>query len=247
MMRLIQGECIEAMHSLIDEEVKVDLVLTDPPYGTTANKNDKIIPFGEMWDCLEMLSRSSKTPFVLFGSQPFTTKLIYSNMDWFRYEWIYQKLSGGNFALVKYQPLKEHEHILVFGKKTPYYFPIMEERRGSGESRVQYGFNTTDSSDNFGITPKHNDHGNLRNPSSVRYYNNRSKGNRGLHPQQKPVELLEYLIKTYSNEGDTVLDFTMGSGSTGVACQNLNRDFIGIELDEDYFKIAKDRINQSRL
>ena len=242
--KLIQGDCIEEMQKLIEKDIKVDLILTDLPFGLTANEWDNIIPFDKMWNKINKLVYD-KTPILFFASQPFTSKLVMSNLKWFRYEWIYQKRVGTNFAVVKYQPMKEHEEILVFGKKSPNYYPIMEERKGSGANRVKYDFNKPTKSANYSDSLHKNKKkikDKLRNPSSVQLFNNLSKGNRGYHPTQKPVELLEYLVKTYTKEKDTVLDFTMGSGSTGVACKNLNRNFIGIELDKDYFEIAKKRI-----
>lgn len=250
-IQLIQGECIEEMHNLINEGVKVDLILTDLPYGVTANEWDNIIPFNEMWKHINELIYD-RTPIVLFATQPFTSKLVMSKLNWFRYEWIYHKRVGSNFGVAKYQPLKEHEEVLVFGRKSPNYYPIKEERKGTGKSRWKYGYNTTTSTSNYDSSLKlypAKKQEELRYPGTVRLYNNRSKGNVGSHPNQKPVELLEYLIKTYTKENDLVLDFTMGSGSTGVACQNTNRDFIGIELDKDYYSIAVERVNnvQSKL
>lgn len=249
-MKLIHGDCIEEMNNLINDGVKVDLILTDLPYGVTDNEWDNILSFEDMWWCIKNIKLNKKTPILFFGSQPFTSKLVLSKLDWFRYEWIYQKSCGSNFGVVKYQPMKEHEEILVFGEKSPYYYPIKEERKGTGLSRVQYSkvkFGDTVSSNygNFKNERCVKEYGDLRYPSSIQFFNNRGKGDRGYHPNQKPIELLEYLIKTYSNENDIVLDFTMGSGSTGVACQNTNREFIGIELNEAYFNIAKERCNES--
>lgn len=247
---LINGDCLTEMQKLIDDGVTVDLILTDLPFGVTANDWDNIIPFNEMWECVNNIIRSDRVPIVFFATQPFTSKLVMSKLNWFRHEWIYQKRVASNFGVAKYQPMKEHEEVLVFGKKSPNYYPIKEERKGGGKSRWKYEFNVGSKTSNFhkGIdnpVP----HTELRYPGSVRYYNNRSKGNVGSHPNQKPVELLEYLIKTYTKENDLVLDFTMGSGSTGVACKNTNRDFIGIELDEKYYNIAKERCSayQSKL
>lgn len=245
-VKLIHGDCIEEMHKLIEDDIKVDLVLTDLPYGLTDNSWDNIIPFEKMWFLIDKLTYA-RTPILFFASQPFTSKLVMSNLKWFRYEWIYQKIAGSNFGTVKYQPMKEHEEILVFGEKLPNYYPIKEPRQGSGAKRVEYNFKTSTESSNYRgslykNTPKNQDK--LRNPSSVRLINNRKKEDRGLHPTQKPVELLKYLIKTYTNENDTVLDFTMGSGSTGVACLQTQRNFIGIEIEEKYYNIAKKRCKE---
>lgn len=189
---------------------------------------------------------------VFTASQPFTSKLVCSNLTAFKYEWIYQKLCASNFAQAKYAPMKEHESVLVFafGGKVKYY-PIKEERKGSGASRAKYAY--TDASRHksgefvggmAGEYDRENDSGNdeLRYPSSVRVFNNRAKGDRGLHPTQKPVALCEYFISTYSQEGETVLDFCMGSGTTGVAALNLGRKFIGIEKDGGIFRTASNRI-----
>ena len=250
-MKLINDDCIHAMHELINEDIKVDCILTDLPYGMTANEWDNIIPFKDMWECINGLIYD-KTPIIFFASQPFTSKLVMSKLKWYRHEWIYQKRVGTNFSAVKYQPMKEHEEILVFGKKSPNYYPIKEERKGGGGDRQKYGFNNPTNSKTIHENLKQKNPPKLkklRNPGTVRYYNNKSKGNVGLHPNQKPVELLEYLIQTYTKENDIVLDFTMGSGSTGVACKNTNRSFIGIELDNEYYQVAYDRIydKQSKL
>lgn len=233
------------MDNLIAEGVKVDAVITDPPYGTTACKWDSAIPFDAMWERLKKL-RNDNAPIVLFGSQPFTSLLIVSNLREFKYEWIWVKNIGSNFASVKYQPFKEHENVLVFGNKRVNYYPVLEKRKPSGLKRCKSSpikSNTTGSEiTGMGKFNKAIKRGELRYPRSIQEFN----VERGLHPTQKPVELMEYLIKTYTNEGDTVLDFTMGSGSTGVACVNTNRKFIGIELDENYFKIAKKRIEEVR-
>lgn len=244
MIKLIQGDCLEEMRKLAEEDVKVDLVLTDLPYGTTQCKWDTIIPLKEMWDCLNQLVYD-KTPIVLFSQQPFTSKLVSSNYKWFKHEWIYVKKRGMNFATLKYAPSKVHENVLVFCKKTPNYYPIKEPKAESSIKREKYDIKGADTKwevNNLKTLPaKANSRSKLRYPISVRHINNLKREDVGLHPTQKPVEFLEYLIKTYSNEGNTVLDFTMGSGSTGVACLQTHRNFIGIELDENYYNIAKNR------
>jgi len=245
-IKLLKGDCLEVMENLYASDgCCVDMVLTDLPYGTTACKWDSIIPFERMWSVLKYLCepRAAK---VFTASQPFTSNLVSSNYKDFRYEWIWEKAVGSNFALLKYQPMKEHESVLVFSSERHNYYPIKQARKGSGGKRMDYGHNGSvtgeaNGQQDFSGWEVGKYDKNLRNPSSVQYFNNREKG-RGLHPTQKPVALMEYLIKTYTQEGDTVLDFTMGSGTTGVAAKNLNRDFIGIELDEEYFKIAEERI-----
>jgi len=240
---LMQGDCLELLEELYAlEGCCVDMVMVDLPYGTTACKWDTVIDLDRMWKALGFICEQ-KAAMVFTASQPFTSKLVMSNPSWFKYEWIWEKAVGSNFATLKYQPMKEHESVLVFSKGTHAYYPIKEPRKGSGAKRMDYGHNGSTTGEangqqDFGGWEVGKYDKNLRNPSSVQYFNNREKG-RGKHPTQKPVALMEYFIKTYTNEGDTVLDFTMGSGTTGVAAKNLGRDFIGIELDEQYFRIAK--------
>jgi len=244
MFKLIQGDCLEVMQSLIDDGVKVDMILTDPPYGTTACKWDSIIPLDKMWECITPLIYD-KTPIIFFSQQPFTSELVHSKLSWFKHEWIYQKKSGTNWGSYKYAPAKVHENIIVFCKKSPNYYPIKEKKADSTIARQKYVIKGSEKKweHNSLKTLPHepNTLGDLRYPISVRTINNLKSDDRGLHPTQKPVELLEYLIKTYTNENDLILDFTMGSGSTGVACINTNRQFIGIELDKDYYQIAQER------
>lgn len=246
MVNLMQGDCLEMMKAIPDGSV--DMVLTDPPYGTTACKWDSIIDLPLMWEQLKRIIKPNGA-IVMTASQPFTSILVGSNLEGFKHEWIWEKNRGSNFGAAKYQPLKEHESVLVFSKsgKKVSYFPIKEERKGSGKDRVKYEFNgsNTGKRDTYnGFIDKRKGHKeeSLRYPSTIQKHNTQV----GLHPTQKPVSLMEYLIKTYTNEGETVLDFTMGSGTTGLAAVNLNRDFIGIELDEGYFKIAQDRILQAK-
>jgi len=180
------------------------------------------------------------------ASQPFTSALVMSQVKRFKYEWIWQKAVGSNFGALKYQPMKEHESVCVFSDGKHNYVPQMQARAPAGTARLKYGHSgsttgeTTGGMKFEGFTPETYDH-DLRNPSSVQFFNNREKS-RGLHPTQKPVALMEYLIHTYTEPGQTVLDFTMGSGTTGVACHNTGRSFIGIESDAEYFEIAQERI-----
>ncbi len=213
------------------ESGSVDMVLTDPPYGTTACKWDSIIPLEPMWDQLKRIIKPNGA-IVMTASQPFTTTLIASNIKQFKYCWVWNKRAAANGVAAKYQPLKIHEDIVVFGGS---YKPIMSK----GKLRMKGGKNSPSGEAVGNVNPKYH--------LSDQYYPKSIldvKTERGLHPTQKPVALMEYLIKTYTKEGETVLDFTMGSGTTGVAAKNLNRDFIGIELDNDYFEIAKKRIEQ---
>lgn len=243
---IYQGDCLEVMKRI--EDKSVDAIICDLPYGTTACKWDNVIPFEPLWEQYNRIIKDNGA-IVLFGSQPFTSALVMSNPKMFKYEWIWEKAVGSNFTVVKYQPMKEHENILVFGKNKVNYYPIMQERKGSGNQRIKYkrtsciGGNVYNNIiDNRCIDPS--EYKKLRNPSSVQFFNNR-ENTRGLHPTQKPIALLEYLINTYTNEGETILDNCMGSGSTCVACQNINRKFIGIELDENYYNIALKRIKEN--
>ena len=250
MIKLLHGDCLDIMPSIPDKSI--DMILCDLPYGTTACKWDVVIPFEPLWEQYERIIKDNGA-IVLFGSQPFTSSLIMSNIKLFKYEWIWEKAVGSNFAVLKYQPMKEHENVLVFSKGTHNYYPILQERKGNGKERQKAGYLNSKSvvktCDFMGgimdATKRRKEYNSLRNPSSVQFFNNREK-ERGLHPTQKPVALLEYLIKTYTIEGETVLDNCAGSGSTGVACINTKRNFIGIEKDDKYFEIAKSRIEKAQ-
>lgn len=242
MIDLRLGDCLELMKDIPDQSV--DMILCDLPYGTTACKWDAIIPFESLWSLYGRVAKPNAA-IVLTASQPFTSALVMSKPKWFRHEWVWQKNRGSNFALLKWQPFKEHESVLVFSRDTANYYPIKEERSESGKSRCAYTFNNKVTSEVINNETFYNQDGerrsldqNLRNPSSIQKFNTEV----GLHPTQKPVALFEYLIKTYTNEGDLVLDNCMGSGTTGVACLNTRRRFIGIEKDTNYFEIAKKRI-----
>ena len=239
MIDLRLGDCLEVMKTI--EDNSIDAIITDPPYGTTACKWDSVIPFDLLWEQLNRIIKPNGAV-VLFGSQPFTSVLVNSNIKMFKYEWIWEKDGGSNFATVKYMPMKEHENILVFGKGKIKYNEQRQERIGSRKGKKT---TTTDSGrkDSVYGTQKGGktfDVPKLRCPRSIQRFNRE----RGQHPTQKPLDLLEYLVKTYSNENDTILDNTMGSGTTMLACKNLNRNGIGIENDEGYFKIAQQRINK---
>ena len=246
-MKLIQGNCLEQMERLIRRNVVVDAIITDPPYGTSACKWDSIIPLEQMWEKLNKLIKKGGA-IILFGSEPFSSVLRISNIKNYKYDWIWKKDRGSNFLNYKYQPSKNYELIHVFsegatsfvknGKNCPYY-PLMvegkpyEQKQGrGGEAVVRKGSRTGKK-----IITKNKGE---RYPNAIQKF----KSEKGLHPTQKPVGLMEYIIKTYTKKGETVLDFTMGSGTTGVACKNVNRKFIGIEKNKEYFKIAKKRINK---
>jgi site-specific DNA-methyltransferase (adenine-specific) len=242
---LRQGNCLELMKSIPDKSI--DAIITDPPYGTTACKWDSVIPFDLMWEQLNRIIKPNGA-IVLFGSEPFSSALRMSNIKNYKYDWIWKKSRCGNFQIAKYQPLKYTEIISVFGKGSVNYYPIYEEASASTKSRRNYkmgGFTTGLKHMSSGEYKSELLHGkDKKNPSNILDF--KSQHTNILHPTQKPVALIEYLIKTYTNENETVLDFTMGSGSTMVACLNTNRNGIGIEMDDKYFEIAKNRVEQRR-
>ena len=213
-----------------------DMVLCDLPYGTTRNKWDSVIPLNKLWEQYERIIKDNGA-IVLFSQMPFSAELVHSNLKLFKYEWIWEKDNGTGFLNAKKMPLKIHENILVFYKKLPLYNPQM--RTGFKPYKCKQGRHST----NYGAYEQ----GHITESNGERYPIDiiKFKKDSGLHPTQKPVELLEYLIKTYTNENETVLDNCMGSGSTGVACVNTNRNFIGYELNEKYFEIAGKRINEA--
>ena len=240
MYKLYNGDCLEVVDKLIEEGVKVDCILCDPPYGTTACKWDSVIPFNEMWDRLNKLIKPNGA-MVLFGNEPFTSILICSNLKGFKYRWDWNKRIPSGMSYAKYRPMQQTEDISIFtknGEKT-IYNPQMIKRdkviKGGGMGKSDSAFTKS-----YRPLKKTYEY---KNPITLIEFDKIRKGS--LHPTQKPVELLEYLIKTYTNENEIVLDFTMGSGSTGVACANTNRKFIGIELDNNYFDIASKRIEEA--
>lgn len=239
---IIHGDCREILPTIPDKSI--DLVLTDPPYGTTNCSWDTIIPFDDLWSGI--LPRVKNSAAMIFtASQPFTSAIVMSKPHLFRHEWIYQKRCASNFAQAKYAPMKEHESVLVFGQSKVNYYPVLEMRNGSGAERVKHKFNKTSGGEFTSIKNAHPNPTELRYPSSVREYNNRAKGDRGDHPTQKPLELFRYFAKTYSQENDLILDLFMGSGTTLVAAKTLNRYCIGIEIEEKYCEIAAKRCCQS--
>lgn len=236
---LYKGDCLEVMKFIPDGSV--DMVLTDPPYGTTACKWDVVIPFEPMWAAVRRVLKPNGAA-VFTASQPFTSALVMSNARGFKYCWVWDKKKPSNFPLAKVQPMKYHEDIAVFCDGKVPYFPAMvpvpgrAAKKGVNKNPSVFGGKL----DNPAYLEKvYTD----KYPSSIIEVSNANQTGR-VHPTQKPVALMEYLIKTYTNENETVLDFTMGSGTTGVACKNLNRNFIGIELEETYFNIAKKRIGE---
>ena len=232
MINLMQGECLELMKTIPDGSV--DMILTDPPYGTTACKWDSVIPFEPMWEQLKRIIKPNGA-IVLFGSEPFSSALRMSNIKQYKYDWVWEKVGKPTgFANAKKRPLKIFENILVFNAKTYNAQGLIEINRININSVSQGGDTTGVLNKNKTYVQTHTNY-----PRNIIKFSTES---RPVHPTQKPVALLEYLIRTYTQEDETVLDFTMGSGSTGVAAKNLNRKFIGIELDEKYFEIARERI-----
>ena len=236
-IELHNGNCLDIMPTLVAGSV--DMVLADPPYGTTACKWDSVIPFEPMWAGIKHAAKKNAA-IVMTASQPFTSALVMSNPRSFKHSWVWDKAKGGCIFNAKYAPMKTHEDILVFGGVT--YTPQMEPRDKVKKSK-NYG-----TGEAFGgtripeTTVREYTH---TYPKSILRISNAAQSGK-VHPTQKPVALMEYLIRTYSNEGETVLDFTMGSGTTGVACANTGRNFIGIELDAGYFEIAEKRIYDAR-
>ena len=227
---LWQGDCLKLMKDIPD--ASVDMILCDLPYGTTANKWDTIIPFEPLWEQYERVIKDNGA-IVLTANQPFTTELIASNRKSYKYVWYWEKTKPSNHLNAKKQPLRTIEDIVVFYKKQPTYNPRMTKREKTIIGK------DTGTQKTYGKTK-----GGYSKEYTHKYPVNllRFPRDKQVHPTQKPVALLEYLIKTYTNESETVLDNVMGSGSTGVACLNTNRSFIGIELDKNTFKIAKNRI-----
>ena len=235
--KLFNGDCLEVMDYLISQNIKIDCILTDPPYGTTQCKWDSVIPFDEMWNRLNKLIKPNGA-IVLFGSEPFSSMLRCSNIKNYKYDWKWDKVRGVGHLNAKRRPMMCIEDIMIFYNKQCIYNPQMRERdkpRQSMNNATQQVYGK--SKENF-----KGEKLNKKYPINLITFSKSSQNDMIFHPTQKPTDLLEYLIKTYTNEGELVLDFTMGSGSTGVACLNTNRKFIGIELDENYFNISINRI-----
>jgi len=241
-IELIQGDCLEKMKGIPDGSI--DMVLTDPPYGTTQNKWDSVVALEPMWKEIKRITKTS-SPVVFTACNPFSASLIMSNPKMFKYDWVWQKPKGTGHLNAKRQPMRDKEDILVFYQEQCTYNPQMTEGEPyKDKAGKDHGKNTSMTGSYGEYTNFREDNAGFRYPKQVQKFGVVERGT--VHPTQKPVPLLEYLIKTYTNEGDTVLDFTMGSGSTGVACKNLNRNFIGIELDAEYFKIAEKRIKEPK-
>ena len=238
MIQLIKGDCLVEMQNIPDKSI--DAIICDLPYGTTQCKWDTIIPFDKLWAQYKRIIKDNGA-IVLFGSQPFTSALVMSNTKWFKYEIIWNKKRPSNPMLAKKQMLKVHENIIIFSNGTCNYFPqgllkTDKPRGGQNPSKTELG---------FGKSAKEKYVQEFYNyPKSIQEFG--TDNSKNVHPAQKSLNLIEMLVKTYTNEGDIILDNCMGSGTTGVACKNLNRNFIGIEMDDKYFEIAKNRIQNVR-
>lgn len=239
-IRLYEGDCLEVLPLLATEGIKADLILADLPYGTTHCKWDSVIDFTKMWEAIALVTNAD-TPILLFAQQPFTSTLGCSNLKNLRYNWVWEKTQGTGFLNAKRMPLKCHEDILVFYQKLPKYNPIKTD----GHVRKVVAASHQLKCNPGEIYHKHDNYSDYdsteRYPRSVLKYKT-DKQTCSLHSTQKPVVLLEYFIRTYTDKGDTVIDFVMGSGSTGVACRNIGRKFIGIEKDSHSFQTAKNRL-----
>ena len=236
--KIYNMDCLEGMKAIPDKSI--DLILCDLPYGTTACSWDNIIPFEPLWEQYERIIKDNGAV-VLTASQPFSSALVMSNPKLFRYEWVWDKKNPTNFAMAKKQPLKYHETILVFAKKQTEYYPI----KWRGKPNHKQGLLKNDQqSEVYGKIKRTKDNlSGMKYPRSIIEISKHSSQG-GLHPTQKPVALFEYLVKTYTNEGDVVLDNCIGSGTTAIACLNTNRKYIGFEIDEDYFETANKRIKE---
>ncbi len=243
-IKLLQGGCLRLMKEIPDGSI--DLVLADPPYGKTTCFWDSIIPIEPMWIQLKRVIKKNSA-IIMTASQPFTTNLITSNIKMFKYYWVWNKRKAGNFVLSNRMPLKIHEDIVVFYKKSPTYNP--QKILALKPNKNYKSFIHKDNSEIAKVASNILRYSSKYEPdkklpvSIIKF--KKVYGKSLIHPTQKPEALMEYLIKTYTNEGETVLDFCMGSGTTGVACKNLNRNFIGIEIDKFYFGVAKLRIEKS--
>ncbi len=242
---ILLGDCLELMKDIPNGSI--DMILCDLPYGTTACKWDCVLPLEQLWAEYKRLIKPNGV-IVLTASQPFTSVLTCSNLDWFKYEWIWLKNQGSNFATVKYQPMKEHESVLVFANGKTTYNPIMQPRTKSAQERLKYDI-TEYKGEKREVFGGLKDNGknmsynkDERNPASYQFFEVVPRHKGTLHPTQKPVALFEYLIKTYSNDGDLILDNCAGCGTTAIACLNTNRQFIVMEKEQKYYDIILKRV-----
>lgn len=239
MASIKQGDCLELMREIPDKSI--DMILCDLPYGTTACKWDSVIPFEPLWEQYKRIIKDNGA-IVLFGSEPFSTELRHSNLKMYKYDWIWDKKIPSGMSYARFQPMRQTENISVFCNGKTVYNPQMVKRdkpikKGGNKYSPSAPIQACKEGKDFKKTYEY------KNPTNLIVFDKIRKGS--LHPTQKPVALLEYLIKTYTNEGETVLDNCMGSGTTGVACINTNRDFIGYELNEEYFNIAQNRLREA--
>jgi len=235
-MTLFNNDCLQALPKIPNKSI--DFILADPPYGTTKCKWDNVIPFEPMWKELKRIIKNNSC-IALFGSEPFSSYLRTSNIKWFKYDWHWDKKIPSGMCNAKIMPMRQIELISIFINGNNFYYPQMIKRDIAIKSGGMSGSLSAGASGLKKIKKIYD----YKYPINLIKFDKIRKGSK--HPTQKPVDLLEYLIKTYTNENDTVLDFTMGSGSTGVACKNTNRNFIGIEMDKGYFDIAKERIENT--
>jgi len=248
MIELIQGDCLQEMQNILDKSI--DAIICDLPYGTTQNKWDSVIPLDLLWKEYKRIIKDNGA-IVLFSAQPFTSVLVGSNLQMFKYEWVWNKVVPTNHLNAKRQPMRLHENICVFYKKQCTYNRQMtdkpKEYQRPNRKLVKDAFYETK---NYGDAKRgfaeDSDYTKTNPKTIIEFSNGNGYSKKGNHPTQKPTALMEYLILTYTNEGETVLDNTMGSGTTAIACMNTSRNFIGIELDESYFAIAKKRVEEKR-
>jgi DNA modification methylase len=249
-MKLYKGDCLEVMKQIPNGSI--DAIITDPPYGVTSCKWDSVIPFELMWAQLNRIIKPNGA-IVLFGSEPFSSALRMSNVNNYKYDWKWKKNISSGFQLAKIQPRRAIEDIIIFYKSQPTYNPefikseIKDRKIINGKKNGGGRSNNIKNEHRLGAKARPNIMKNVVSPHNLLNFNVAKRSGKRLHPTQKPILLMEYLIKTYTNENETVLDFTMGSGSTGLACVNTNRHFIGIEMDDEYFDIATKRINEAQL
>lgn len=236
----ILGDCLEVMKDIRDNSV--DMILCDLPYGTTACKWDTIIPFEHLWEQYKRIIKINGA-IVLTASQPFTSALVMSNPKMFKYEWIWVKNTATGIAQAKYQPMKYSESVLVFGKSKSYFNPQKIERTEESKKRLKYEVINGGGGKHISLDRKKVKYNaDLKNPSNVIFFNTEPNSKGKLHPTQKPVTLFEYLIKTYTNDGETVLDNCAGSFTTAIACINTNRKYICIEKETEYYELGVNRI-----
>lgn len=240
-VKLFLGNCLEVLETLIKEEVVVDAVIADPPYGKTACKWDSVISFELLWEKLNKITKETGA-FVLFGSEPFSSALRFSNIKNYKYDWVWNKTVGTGFLNANKQPLRVTENISVFYRKQCTYNPQKFKGKPCHKRGSKVGSDLT-SMNTYGNTKYVETVGDMKFPLNLITFN-KVHPSQTVHPTQKPVELMKYLVNTYTNEGDIVLDFCAGSGSTGVACRELNRKFIGIEKEQKYYDIMVKRLQE---